>query len=156
MYPYWKFLCFWASRFPGCDSWVPTIQAAEKSPGRLFGWPMTSDPIDSHNSGSPFNWLVSMGKITGQSHDLHGKIDGFRLRFSLKSTHWLRDVCRLSPCWCRGWGYKAPPARRPKDPCLARIPCSERAPSHILYMVYRYVYIYIYHNITYIYVYIYI
>ena len=27
------------------------------------------------------------GKFTGKPHDLHGKIDGFRLRFSLKSIH---------------------------------------------------------------------
>ena len=27
------------------------------------------------------------GKITGTSHVTHGKIDGFRIRFSLKSTH---------------------------------------------------------------------
>ena len=29
------------------------------------------------------------GKITGKSHMTHGKIYGFRLRFSLKSTHWV-------------------------------------------------------------------
>ena len=30
-----------------------------------------------------FNWLVFTGKITGKSHDLHRKIHGFRLRFSI-------------------------------------------------------------------------
>ena len=29
------------------------------------------------------------GKFTGKPHDLHGKIYGFRLRFSLKPIHWL-------------------------------------------------------------------
>ena len=38
----------------------------------------------------PLSQLIGFkGKITGKSHDLHGKIDGFRLRCSLKSTHWL-------------------------------------------------------------------
>ena len=31
------------------------------------------------------------GKITGESHDLHRKIYGFRLSFSLKSTHWFTE-----------------------------------------------------------------
>ena len=35
------------------------------------------DPCRIHSIG----WFE--GKITGNSHDLHGKIDGFRLRFSL-------------------------------------------------------------------------
>ena len=32
-----------------------------------------------------YQWFK--GKNTGQSHGLHGKIDGFQLRFSLTSTH---------------------------------------------------------------------
>ena len=33
-------------------------------------------------------WIVFFAEIPGNPHDLHGKIYGFRLRFSLKPIHW--------------------------------------------------------------------
>jgi len=37
------------------------------------------------------NGLVSGEILPGNPHDLHGKIDGFRLRFSLKPIHGFSD-----------------------------------------------------------------
>ena len=48
--------------------------------------------LSSISSKLTFNWLVFTGKITGKSHNLHGKIDdiyGFRVKiFPFLSTHW--------------------------------------------------------------------
>ena len=48
------------------------------------------------------NWRLSMdwlkGKNTGKPHQFHGKIYGFRLRFSLKPIHW-DLLARLLPSW---------------------------------------------------------
>ena len=45
----------------------------------------------------PLSQLIGFkGKITGKSHDLHGTIYGFRLRFSLESTHWIKHLFVLT------------------------------------------------------------
>ena len=49
------------------------------------------------------NWLVLLAKVTGKSYYLHGKIYGFRLRCSLKSTHWHEG--RQSPGWTHPQGW---------------------------------------------------
>ena len=43
-------------------------------------------PVMVFDLPSSIDWFK--GKITGKSHDLHGKIYGFRLRFSLQLIHW--------------------------------------------------------------------
>ena len=66
-----------------------------------------------------FNGLVLTGKFTGKPHDLNGKIDGFRLRFSLKPIHWILNLSCLiyvsTGCPCperRSWCTVSPSAHQ--------------------------------------------
>ena len=63
------------------------------------------DPAGSTDMSNSIDWLK--GKIAGQSHDLHGKIYGFRFRFSLKSTHWAYQWK-----WMMVYLIHRPPTRR--------------------------------------------
>ena len=58
----------------------PTQHTVDRSTKFPFWW--------NHQKMSVWmDWFK--GKFTGKPHDLHGKIYGFRLRFSLKPIHWL-------------------------------------------------------------------
>ena len=50
----------------------------------------TRGQVGQHEAIEPeFQWIGLLGKnLTGKALIFHGKIDGFRLRFSLKPIHW--------------------------------------------------------------------
>ena len=64
--------------FPDGEHQRPTVG----EPSLSFQGNHPSSAVEIHDS---IDWFK--GKITGKSHDLHGKIYGFRLRFSLQLIH---------------------------------------------------------------------
>ena len=57
-------------------------------------------PVFSWETHKSLDW--SRGNSTGKSHMNHGKIYGFRLRFSLKSTHWTKAWGTAGKIWENG------------------------------------------------------